>query len=165
MTEEEFNKILTNAPTEDARSLFRIYVKTGLRRNELLGIRKEDVRLSSNRYRVLIHGKGGVDRDIVLNKKVEKMVVGTADDRKPGELVFPFSKRTVDYWFRVAADKSGLGEDVTLHSLRHTAATWSLQHGAPIESVRDFMGHSNIATTNIYVDAQKRFENPPEDLI
>lgn len=48
---------------------------------------------------------------------------------------------------------------ITVHSLRHMAATYALNHGAALTTVQSMLGHTNIRTTSIYLhplDAQKR---------
>jgi len=39
----------------------------------------------------------------------------------------------------------------SVHTLRHTCASWYLKNGAKLTSIRDMLGHSNIATTSIYL--------------
>ncbi len=164
LTESEWEKVKLNAPNENAYNIFLVYLKTGTRLNELLTLTAKNVYVSGDRIRIRVFGKGKKYREIVLNRDIADYVKEMADKSKGGR-VFPYPRRTVDHWFRVAANKSGLGSDVTLHSLRHTAATWALKRGADLSTIRDFLGHEDISITNIYLDAQKRFENPPEDLI
>ena len=48
---------------------------------------------------------------------------------------------------------------ITVHSLRHMAATYALNHGAALTTVQSMLGHTNIRTTSIYLhplDKQKR---------
>jgi site-specific recombinase XerD len=43
----------------------------------------------------------------------------------------------------------------TVHSLRHTFASWLLQHGADISEVQDMLGHTDISTTRRYAHLSK----------
>jgi site-specific recombinase XerD len=49
-----------------------------------------------------------------------------------------------------ACEKAGL-TGITPHCLRHTFASWALQAGATLAEVQEALGHSNIATTAIYL--------------
>ena len=56
--------------------------------------------------------------------------------------------------FRDVANLAGLPEDVTLHSLRHSFASWSLANGGDITAVQRCLGHSVPSTTlNLYAHA------------
>lgn len=54
---------------------------------------------------------------------------------------------------------------VSCHALRHTFGTLAVAGGASIEQVRDAMGHSNLATTSIYIRAHDRAKNNPAKFI
>ena len=61
-------------------------------------------------------------------------------------------------WLRGITQKHGLPH-ITVHSLRHMAATYALNHGAALTTVQSMLGHTNIRTTSIYLhplDKQKR---------
>lgn len=53
--------------------------------------------------------------------------------------------------FRRACRRAGF-EDLHLHDLRHTAAVWLQEAGAPLPVIRDFLGHKNCRTTEIYAN-------------
>lgn len=162
LTKDEFKSLLEHTSNTDAKSLFKIYALTGLRRNELLMVKKEDIRKVGEQWRMRVLGKGNKIRDVVLHPIIQGMVTATAESTKRGAIVFPFKPRWVDYWFRVSADKVGFGRDVTLHSLRHSTASWSIRDHADIALVKAMLGHSDIRTTSIYVEEMERFEDPPE---
>ena len=48
---------------------------------------------------------------------------------------------------------------ITLHILRHSIATHLLQHDVPLESIKTFLGHSSLESTQIYTHLLKSIEN------
>ena len=50
----------------------------------------------------------------------------------------------------VAAQKAGINKRVTTHVLRHSFATHLLNHGADLNAVKELLGHSNLAATQVY---------------
>jgi integrase/recombinase XerD len=48
---------------------------------------------------------------------------------------------------------------ITLHILRHSIATHLLQKNVPLESIKTFLGHSSLESTQIYVHLIKTIEN------
>jgi site-specific recombinase XerD len=93
-------------------------------------------------------------------------------------LVFPDQKgnkiERISYSFERAVQKLGLNKDVTdprdkvvFHTLRHTFASWLVQAGTPLYTVKELLGHKSIAMTERYShlaentmrDAIKNLEN------
>ena len=60
----------------------------------------------------------------------------------------------IDLNTKRAAVAAGLSAKVSNHWLRHSHASHALDHGAPIQLVRDTLGHSSVATTNQYAHAR-----------
>jgi site-specific recombinase XerD len=65
--------------------------------------------------------------------------------------LFDISDRRVQYLVKDIAKKAGITKDVHPHTLRHTAATLYLKKRVNIESVRKTLGHSNLSTTQRYL--------------
>jgi integrase/recombinase XerD len=64
-----------------------------------------------------------------------------------------------------AAQRAGIKQDVTPHVLRHTFATRFLRKGGDLATLRDVMGHANLATTSRYLHADAtRMQEMVEDL-
>jgi len=85
----------------------------------------------ATRTRTSTHGKNEIEHTRIKGKRYP-IVYGSRSDH-----------------FDVAVKRAGL-TDVTIHVLRHTAATWMLRAGVPIESVSRALNHSNIAVTLKY---------------
>lgn len=141
------------------RLICELLYQTGIRRAELLGIKEQDIEWSLKQLRVL--GKGNKERLIPLYPELldalqeyigEKKELPEADRQQL--LVLENGKPLyAGYVYRVV--KHYLGQVSTLkkkspHILRHTFATHLLGNGANIQAIRELLGHSSLAATQIY---------------
>ncbi|MCK6524142.1 site-specific tyrosine recombinase XerD [Myxococcota bacterium] len=133
----------------------------GLRVSELVGLRREGLRLEEGV--VLIRGKGDKERIVPLGERaatlVRAYVVGAraAQDPQGHEPWVFLSPRggpltRAAFWSRVKvyARHAGLPQSVSPHKLRHSFATHLVEHGADLRAVQLMLGHANISTTEIY---------------
>ena len=71
--------------------------------------------------------------------------------------------------FRDAADRTGLGEDVSPHTLRHSFATHLLEQGVDVRVIQQLLGHSNINSTTRYtrvaINMIRQIQSPLELLV
>ena len=79
--------------------------------------------------------------------------------RKSGDVLMPISASCLYTWLSKVTRENGFSH-ITVHSLRHMAATYALNCGAPLTTVQTMLGHTNIRTTSIYLHAtdEKRKE-------
>ena len=159
---------LFNADNDPARVLnrdreigiiFRLLVATGLRVGELCTLRLSDISPDCSVLRV--HGKGSRDRviyiaDALLRDSLAKIIVsrrlklGSDVTLLTNRFGAPMRPQSVRSKLRRFAAEAGLERRVTPHMLRHTAATLLLETGVDIRFVQRLLGHSSIATTEIY---------------
>jgi integrase/recombinase XerD len=137
----------------------RLMISTGIRVGELCKIDSGDV--SSDGASLRIHGKGSRDRVVyvtnpALRGELRKLAMlrqrllggdGPLFINRNGEKLRPHSFRAK---LRTFAGQAGLRRRVTPHMLRHTAATLLIESGVDIRIVQRLLGHSSIATTEIY---------------
>jgi len=147
------------SPDSDAqmRVAFRLIVATGIRVGELCAIQLSDV--SPDCAVIRIHGKGSRDRvvyvtDSALRQGLKCLIVTRRAQGLPSLLVNRFGSlmkpQSVRAKLRKFARQLGLERRVTPHMLRHTAATLLIETGVDIRFVQRLLGHSSIATTEIY---------------
>lgn len=138
--------------------------ETATRVSELINIRTTDLFFSENPY-IKIVGKGNKERIIYINDSVVSMI---EEYRKKfnisnGYLFLNNSgnqftrygvNKIVNKYFEQAKQKCQAlrSKTITPHSFRHTKAVHFLQNGTALPIIQRFLGHSNIQTTEIYLD-------------
>lgn len=78
---------------------------------------------------------------------------------QPDDLLWPFGRRRGHQIVSSAAERAGLGKNVSPHWLRHTGATDALEAGAPLPTIQESLGHTSLETTRKYLHVR------PEDRI
>lgn len=137
----------------------RLMVATGLRVGELCKLHVTDI--SPDGASLRIHGKGSRDRvayiaDVAFQAELRALVDRRrrADGSSAPLFVNRQRSRLRPQSIRVrlhrAAATAGLARRITPHMLRHTAATLLIENGVDIRIVQRLLGHSSIATTEIY---------------
>jgi site-specific recombinase XerC len=138
------------------RAMLHLAVSAGLRVSELTGLRIDDIAPQSASIRV--YGKGRRERALPLWKTTASALRAWLAIRgvARGE---PFSRWGVAYVLRRHAQTatkkcvSLVGKQLSPHVLRHTCAMILLQATQDIRKVSLWLGHSNLATTEVYVRA------------
>jgi integrase/recombinase XerD len=136
-----------------------LMVATGIRVGELCKIRIGDVFPDGSALH--IQGKGSRDRvvyvaDPALRSNLRKLVLlrqklfGTSGPLFVNRHGSNLRPQTFRSRLRTFAGEAGLQRRVTPHMLRHTAATLLIENGVDIRIVQRLLGHSSIATTEIY---------------
>jgi integrase/recombinase XerC len=141
------------------RLICELLYQTGMRRAELLNLKEQDVEWSLGQLRVL--GKGNKERLLPLNPvlldSLRNYIAEKAgiENLIPGHLLVLEDGKPLyaGYVYRVV--KKYLTGTTTLskkspHVLRHTFATHLLNNGANIQAIKDLLGHSSLAATQVY---------------
>jgi site-specific recombinase XerD len=137
----------------------RLMLSTGIRVGELCKLRLEDVSPEGSSLR--IHGKGSRDRvayicDAALRGELRRTLIMRQQTAGRNAALFlnryglPLKPQSVRSSLRRHAGEIGLTRRITPHMLRHTAATLLIETGVDIRFVQRLLGHSSIATTEIY---------------
>lgn len=139
------------------RAMIEVLYATGLRVSELVGLTVDGVDLEVGFVRCV--GKGSKERIVPLGESAAGFVRRYLDEgrrKDPSPYLFISKKggRMGREWFwkslKLYAVRAGIQKDISPHQLRHSFATHLLEHGADLRSVQMMLGHSNIATTQIY---------------
>jgi integrase/recombinase XerD len=140
------------------RTSVRLMLATGLRVGELCKVRVEDV--SPDGATLRVHGKGSRDRvayitDEALREELRyslkyRRAYGPSAPLFVNRLGRELRPESIRLRLHRAAEAAGLSRRITPHMLRHTAATLLIETGIDIRIVQRLLGHSSIATTEIY---------------
>ena len=121
--------------------------KTGMRRAELANLIVGDVNL--NKCRVLVHGKGNKDRVIPFGAELCEMLTEICQGKAEDERVFGMNKGSLGVKIHKWAVKAGV--NLHTHSFRHYFASKLVERGANVRVVQELLGHSSLATTQVYL--------------
>jgi integrase/recombinase XerD len=121
-------------------------IHTGLRRAELANLKAKDIHEDF----LVKKGKGGKDRVVPLVKKTAELLHTFIEDMPPDKKVFGMNPTTLGMKVKDLAKRAGLS-DFHCHSIRHFFAWSLLEKGANIKQVQVLLGHSNLATTQVYL--------------
>ena len=155
-------------------ALVALMARAGLRIGEVVGLDLEDVALNERSGWVTVRqGKGLKERRVPLSLQARKTLAGYLEVRPEAETPALFltkscrrlGKRPVQRLVKSAAQRAGLQQDVTPHVLRHSFATRFLRKGGDLATLRDVLGHANLATTSRYLHADAtRMQEMVEEL-
>lgn len=135
LTPDQVKRLAGAAGDRRVSDAIMLAASSGLRRGELLRLRKTDLRGGALH---LPDSKNGRPRLVPLPaeaKRIKLPVNLTVDELRKG--------------FDRARARAKMPA-VRFHDLRHTYASWLVQAGAPLAAVRDLLGHSNLNVTSRY---------------
>lgn len=153
------------------RAILELLFSGGMRVSELCNLNRDNV--NTKRREFMVRGKGNKDRPIFINPRaaaaVEDYLASRVDDLPPLFLnnsrnmpkdrhvtsqreieLRRITPRSVQRLVKNYAQLAGITKHVSPHTLRHSFATDLIMNGADLRSVQTMLGHSSIATTQIY---------------
>ena len=149
------------------RAMLELMYATGLRVSELLSLRFRNLNMQNGL--ITVYGKGNKQRSVpvssfaleFLRKYMDgprKRVKGSKDT----DIIFlnrdgkALSRTYFFMQVKRYAEEKGIDSSVSPHTLRHCFATHLLENGASLRAVQEMLGHSNIATTQIYTEVSTK---------
>lgn len=147
------------------KAILETLFSTGLRVSELASLNRDTINFDRREFPIV--GKGGKQRIVFLSDSACETIQNSLDARKDSykPLFIRFqgrqdpsddgenmrlTTRSIERIVEKYVKQAGLSVKATPHTLRHSFATDLLVNGADIRSVQEMLGHSNIATTQIY---------------
>ena len=157
----EVKQMLTVIPNLKHRVMTGLFYGTGLRINELVHVKIDDI--DSKSFQIKVTGKGRKDRYTLLPKQLLEDLRKYYLQHKPQTYLFegqtagkPMHPRSIQHFIQRYITLIGLGgKDYSAHTLRHSFATHLLDAGTDIHTIKELLGHSNISTTMVYLHLQQ----------
>jgi len=149
------------------RAILESFFSTGLRISELSSLNRDQLRIKKDtkEIEIAVVGKGSKVRTVYFSSRAVEALRKFLDKRtdmdealfinyKPGKKIDDkprrLSNRAIEDIVKKYVLIAGLPVMATPHTLRHSFATDLLSHGVDLRLVQEFLGHRNIATTQIY---------------
>lgn len=191
LTSEEVLRLIGVIKTQDPagirdRAIVELLFSSGLRVSELVNLNRDHINLSRGEFTV--RGKGQKDRPVFVSPEASEWLseylktrtdsyaplfirytgAPSSDSRGDDMRLTP---RTVQRIVSKYARAAGITKHVSPHTMRHSFATDLLMNGADLRSVQSMLGHSNIATTQVYThvtdlhlhEIHRKFHRSPEE--
>ncbi len=167
LTQEEVNALIdATAAVPQPRSsrdraLLEVVYSTGMRVSEAINLRLEDIDLQANEVRCM--GRGNRQRKAPLLPRAAEAIrdyLARARMELMGNVATDYvflnpqgtrlTRQAVWLMTRQYAKAAGIEGDVTPHTLRHSRAAHMLGDGEDVRRVQEWLGHANLATTQMY---------------
>lgn len=153
LSKKEILKMIENTKNIKHKLIIQLLYSSGLRLNELLNLKREDIDLQRNLINVR-KGKGNKDRITLLsnNLKISLLEYYNKSTLKTKYLFEgrngKYTKKSVQMILENAGNE--IKKKVSPHMLRHSFATHLLESGTDIRHIQKLLGHSDLDTTMIY---------------
>jgi integrase/recombinase XerD len=156
----EVARLLAATENMKHRAILQLMYACGLRIGEVPKILIAHI--ESDRHVLLIKGgKGFKDRFVPLPVDTLTLLRNYAKEYQPKNYLFEgwgsqsYSVRSIQQIFKASLKRAGIYKTVTPHALRHSRATHLCDAGIDIYKLKDFLGHCDIKTTEIYLHLSK----------
>jgi len=171
LTIEELDDIVAKFPQntnlqKDCLKMFLFGCYTGLRFSDIEKITWEDIKKDASNGKYYFDIEMQKTKEIVkgyLSKKTLE-VIGEPNGLK-GNIFMPISPASINKVIKKSAKLAGVDKNICFHTSRHTFAVNLLAGGMDIYSVSRLLGHTDIKTTQIYLEMMPKKQIEAADLI
>lgn len=172
LTVEEMVRLLDSPPSDTPgglrdKAMLELLYATGIRVSELTALTLHQLNVHLRFISCI--GQGGKERIIPLGQHASEAILRYMEQGRPQllkadkytETLFvnrqgtPLSRQGFWKIIKKYAHESGIATPITPHTLRHSFAVHLLDNGADLRSVQEMLGHSDISTTQVYLQYHK----------
>ncbi len=169
LTSEEVELLLEQPQKVDLKgardkAMLEFAYATGMRVTEIISLNLEDINLEErtvicrNRNKTRIIPLGKISANAIKEYIEEARNVLVKSDKERAVFVNLNGKRLTrqGFWkiIKYYQEQANITKDITPHTLRHSFATHLLQNGADLKSIQTMLGHSDISSTQVYMQFQ-----------
>jgi integrase/recombinase XerD len=179
LSTDEVRRLIAAVRTPHNRAYFRTVYSLGLRLGEGLNLQVRDI--DAARMMVHVHrGKGAKDRFVPLPSSTLKTLrehwathrhptwlfpATGRDHRRAATADGPMERSSVQGAFRRVVRDLGFRKAVSIHTLRHSYATHLLEAGVNLRLIQQYLGHSSLQTTMVYLHLTTASQEPARERI
>lgn len=178
LTTEEVEKIMNGIKIDTPagyrnRTILELLWATGMRISELSGLNFGDLNLENNE--ITVFGKGAKERIVIISDKAKEYLESYINTARPlvakgfplepitdstpvfiNNTGYRLQNKTVRNVINSVVESIELPKHVTPHMFRHSFATHLIENGADLRVVQELLGHSDVATTQLYTHISKK---------
>lgn len=175
LNKDEIRLLLNQLNNSKSKLMVSLIYACGMRVSELINLKVQDINLNEKLGQIR-QAKGKKDRvfniPAFLLEDLSKQISRQKEISK--EFLFEgkngkLSSRNLQKIVSNSAKKAGISKQVHCHTLRHSFATHLLENGVDIRKIQELLGHSNLATTQLYThissEELKKIKSPLDDLM
>ena len=166
MTIDEINTLLAQNLTKREKVILELLYGCGLRVSELVNLKINDIDISAKYLQCT--GKGSKERIVPIGSKAIKAI---KDYQKERDFILQKNRQTSknlllndegknitrqDVYNFIHKQGEKIHKSISPHTLRHSFATHLLENGADLRVVQELLGHSDVATTQLYTHISKK---------
>lgn len=167
LSREEADALLSQPVTDKPKgsrdkAMLEFLYATGMRVTELISVKLSHVNMNLGYVKCM---EGDKERVIPFGTHAKTALEGYLDGNREAllkgnesEYLFvncsgtPMSRQGFWKLLKSYAHKAGISKDITPHTLRHSFAAHMVENGADLKAVQEMLGHSDISTTQIYME-------------
>jgi len=171
LSRKQVGNLIDSISNTKHHALTSLVYATGMRRNEVLQLRLEDI--DASRHVIIVrHGKGNKQRQIPITNSLINILRDYYKKYRPLKFLFegfkpgmPYSATSFSNILRKAANRIRLNKRVTPHIFRHSFATHMLESGLNLKQLQLILGHNTMKTTTIYLHSAETSSIKIPDLL
>lgn len=166
MTIKDIEEILSKELSKLDKVILELLYSCGFRVSELVNLNVNDINLNSNS--ILCTGKGNKERIVPIGRVAKSKIKDYLLEREyfiainnldTKHFLINSEGRFItrqDIYNLVHSQGEIINKNISPHTLRHTFATHLLENGADLRIVQELLGHSDVATTQLYTHISKK---------